>query len=281
MIESGLTPFWHRPLWTVPLTSDTPASSETPHPILVACATVAIKALGVWMVLATSALMVLALLSGKPVFRAVIGMGFGLVLFWNVLGGLVMYRNRDRVRRLSRELRGPWWLKFVVFCTLLALAEEVVTTTMTNLAPLFGVEVGEAYITASANYLDVVAFHSVIVFVPWFVGWAWMLSRWDVHPTLVFLLFGLTGTLAETSLVPAKLGEVGLWVFVYGLMVYLPAYSLPDARQRGARPPRWWAYPLAVVLPLPFMVLLLPWAVVKAYFHQPDVAIHFPPVRHE
>ena len=37
------------------------------------------------------------------------------------------------------------------------------------------------------------------------------------HPTLVFLLFGLTGTLAETGLMPQKLAEIGMWVFVYGL----------------------------------------------------------------
>lgn len=250
-------------------------------PVALKAAALAVKALATWMVLSTSALLVLALLSRKPVFRAVICMGSGLVLFWNVLGGLVMYRYRDRVREAVRGLRAPWALKFVLFCTILALAEEVVTTTMTNLAPVFGVRVGEAYATASANYLDVVFFHSVIVFVPWFIGWAWMLRRWDFHPTFVFLIFGLTGTAAETGFLPAKIGEIGMWVFVYGLMIYLPAYSVPDAPERGARPPRWWVYPLAVVLPWPFMILLLPWAVVKHYLHQPDVAIHFPPIRSE
>ena len=170
-----------------------------------------------------------------------------------------------------------WPVKFVVFCTVLALFEEAITTTLTNMAPFFGVPVGKAYITASANYLDVVCFHSVIVFVPWFVGWAWMLSRWDFHPTLVFLLFGLTGTLAETGLMPQKLGEIGMWVFVYGLMVYLPAYSLPA--DRGARRPRWWAYPLAVVLPFLFMVLLLPYGLIKPYLHPDPSNIHFPPIQ--
>jgi len=159
----------------------------------------------------------------------------------------------------------------------LALAEEAVTTTMTNLAPVFGVPVGKAYITASANYLDVVCFHSVIVFVPWFVGWAWMLSRWNFHPTMVFLIFGLTGTFAETGFLPQKLGEIGMWVFVYGLMIYLPAYSLPP--RRGARPPRWWHYPLAVFLPFPFMVLLLPFGLVKPYLHPDPSSIHFPAIQ--
>ena len=153
-----------------------------------------------------------------------------------------MYRGRDRVRSFVLSLPGWWPVKFVAFCTLLALAEEAITTTMTNLAPVFGVPVGKAYITASANYLDVVCFHSVIVFVPWFMGWAWMLSRWDFHPTLVFLLFGLTGTLAETGFMPQKLGEIGMWVFVYGLMIYLPAYSLPPTAalaRHGGGITRW------------------------------------------
>ena len=198
-------------------------------------------------------------------------MGSGLVLLWNVAGGILMYRGRDRVRRFVLALPGWWPVKFVAFCTLLALAEEAITTTMTNLAPGLRRALGKAYITASANYLDVVCFHSVIVFVPWFVGWAWMLSRWDFHPTLVFLLFGLTGTLAETGFMPQKLGEIGMWVFVYGLMIYLPAYSLPP--DRGARPPRWWHYPLAIVLPFPFMVLLLPYGLIKPYLH-PDPQQH-------
>jgi hypothetical protein len=240
---------------------------------------VVIKILAAWMVFATSALLVIALLSHKPVFRAVICMGSGLVFLWNVAGGLAMYYWRDRVRDLVRGLPGHWALKFVVFCTVLALAEEVVTTTMTNMAPLLGVKMGEAYVTASANYIDVVAFHSVIVFVPWFIGWAWMLRRWDFHPTFVFFLFGLTGTFAETGFLPGKIAEIGMWLFVYGLMIFLPAYSLPEAKERGARPPRWWLYPLAVFIPFPFMILLLPWGLLKGHFHHPDVNIHFPPIR--
>jgi hypothetical protein len=38
--------------------------------------------------------------------------------------------------------------------TALALMEEAITSSMTNLAPLFGVKIGEAYITASTNYFD-------------------------------------------------------------------------------------------------------------------------------
>jgi hypothetical protein len=143
---------------------------------------------------------------------------------------------------------------------------------MTNLAPLFGVPVGAAYITASANYLDVVAFHSVVVFVPMFIAWAWMLSRWDFHPAEVFLLFGLTGFLAEASFAGTfNLAQAPFWIFVYGLMVYLPATSLPS--REGAKRPKWWTYPLAVILPV---VCAIPVAVIVGLLY--PVKIHFPSI---
>jgi len=55
---------------------------------------------------------------------------------------------------------------FVVMATLLALVEEAITTGMTDLAPLFGVPVGAACITISANCLDVVRLHRVVVYLP-------------------------------------------------------------------------------------------------------------------
>jgi hypothetical protein len=67
---------------------------------------------------------------------------------------------------------------FVVMATLLALVEAI-TTGMTNLAPMF-------------------------------VAWAATLRRVDFRPNAVFLLFGLTGTLAEAGF--------------------------------GSRSPRWWHY---------------------------------------
>ncbi len=73
--------------------------------------------------------------------------------------------------------------------------------------------------------------------------------------------------------------EIGMWVFVYGLMIYLPACSLPA--DRGARLPRWWHYPLAVILPLLFMVLLVPWGLIKPYLHPDPGSIHFPPIQTE
>ena len=145
--------------------------------------------------------------------RAVLGMGWGLILLWIGVGGTLMYRFREPIREAVWKIRLDWRLKFILFATLLALTEEAVTTTMTNLAPIFGVKVGEAYITASTNYLDVVALHSVVMFVPLFVGWALILSRYAFSPFSVFLLFGLTGTAMETNLGLKNPLEFGLWIF--------------------------------------------------------------------
>src|SRR3972149_8080252 len=203
-----------------------------------------ITALAIWTGLSTAVILLIAVLFMPPNARAVILMGTGLVLFWIVLGGSLMLRFREPIRDFFRALPGNWQVKFVVLATFLALSEEAVTVTMTNLAPLFGVPVGAAYITASANYLDVVCLHSVGVFVPMFIGWAWMLKRWDFNPKAVFLLFGLTGFLAEAGFASSlNIAQAPFWIFVYGLMVYFPACSLPDVKD--AKLPRWWIYLLA------------------------------------
>jgi hypothetical protein len=231
-----------------------------------------ITALGIWTALSTAAIVVVAVFFMPPNTRAVVFMGAGLVLFWILIAGTWMRRFRDPIRAIVQALPGHWQLKFVLLATLLALLEEAVTVTMTNLAPVFGVPVGAAYITASANYLDVVCLHSVVVFVPMFAGWAWMLKRWDFSPNAVFLLFGLTGFLAESMFAASlNLAMLPFWIFVYGLMVYLPAYNLPSGR--GAAVPRAWAYALAVLLPFVFTI---PVALVVGGLH--PVMIHFPPI---
>lgn len=187
--------------------------------------------------------------------KAIIRMALGLNLIWVVLLGALMVRFRDPVQKLIRRIPLPWGLKFFLFCIVLALLEEAVTVSLTNLAPLFGAPVGEAFITASANYLHTVLFHSVIVFLPMFLTWTVLLRYFDFSPLVVFLCFGLTGSLAEMSMSTTNV-LAGFWVFVYGLMVYLPAYSLPA--ERGARRPPWWSYPLAVISPLLAPILLLP-----------------------
>jgi hypothetical protein len=49
---------------------------------------------------------------------------------------------RSTIRNAVNKIRIVWRWKFIFFATALALLEEVITTTMTNLAPLFGVKVG-------------------------------------------------------------------------------------------------------------------------------------------
>ncbi|MEW5938437.1 MAG: hypothetical protein AB1750_02140 [Chloroflexota bacterium] len=231
-----------------------------------------IRLLAAWTILSTLFVLLIAIVGMGPNSRAVAFMGTGLVLLWIVLGGTLMWTLRDRVRATVQRIRLPRSLTFVLFCALLALTEEAVTVSMTNLAPLFGVPVGAAYITASANYLDVVALHSVVVFVPMFVCWAWLLSRWDFSPAEVFLLFGLTGFLAEASFAGAlNLAQAPFWIFVYGLMVWLPAASLSSRAE--AKRPRWWVYVAAVLLPFLFAA---PVAGVVGFLH--PVKIHFPPI---
>jgi hypothetical protein len=185
--------------------------------------------------------------SHDPKARAIILMGAGLVVLWVLVGGFVTLRFRDRIR--DRLLRVPlrWEWRFFLFATALALIEEAVTTTMTNLAPEFGSQIGVAYITASNNYLIVIAFSSVVILVPEFAGWVLLLRRYAFSANEVFLLYGLLGTVMEATLNPGEL-VAGFWFFVYGLMVYLPAYSIPP--RPGAVPPRWFHYVLACILPL-------------------------------
>lgn len=179
--------------------------------------------------------------------RAMATMILGLLVVWVVVAGSVMYAGRNRISSVVRSIPLDWRLKFVLFATALALLEEAVTVTMTNLAPAFGSVAREAHITASTNYVHVVLFHSVVVFVPMFVCWAYLLSRYAFEPVEAFLLFGLLGTISEATVAPvAALG--GFWFFVYGLMVYLPAYAIPP--RVDARRPTPRHYVLAVVAPI-------------------------------
>ena len=235
-------------------------------------AKIIILLLGIWLAVSTTIVLVVALTAMGPNSLAVILMGCGLILLWVTVGGTFMFAFRRRIRNIVLNMRGDWRVKFVLFATLLALLEEAVTVSMTNLAPLFGVPIGAAYITASANYFDVVTLHSVVVFIPMFIGWAFILNRWDFTPAQVFLLFGLTGTLAEVSFGGMQqFAQVAMWTFVYGLMVFLPTYCIPA--ERGASRAKWWQYPLAVVLPIVFSI---PVAIFIGTLH--PTPIHFPPI---
>lgn len=226
-------------------------------------------AIAIYSGLLVTLLNAVVLSSGKIKDRAIFLMADGLILFWLVIGGSLTPMLRKRLVPRLVAIPMDWRLRFVLLCSAMALLEEVITTTMTNLAPLFGTTPEEAHITASTNYFKVVCFHSVVVFVPMFIAWAWMLSRWKFSPLKVLLLFGITGSMAEASINPTSLIG-GFWVFVYGLMVYLPACTVPG--DRGVKPVRWWHYPVAVILPIvaaipvvPVVVFLRKWLGVQLF----------------
>jgi hypothetical protein len=202
------------------------------------------------------------------------GMVWGVCLLWIGGCGLLSTIGREAVCRVIRRVPLAAPITFFLFATLLALIEEAIATLMTNCAPFFGAKVGEVYITASADYLDVVLFHSVVVFLAQFATWAWLLRRYDFSPFSVFLLFGLGGAVNETLFAGPQLLSLAQWILVYGLMVYLPAccFGWPPGRLRV----RWWHYPAAIVLPilasLPVVALMLH---VIAPGHP---SIHFPPI---
>ena len=228
--------------------------------------------LGCWLLLSTT----LATISVRtdPVGRARLDMVWGLIILWVIICGSLMYRFRDPIRNFVLRIRLPWQIKFVLLATILALLEEVITTSMTNAAPVFGVPIGAAFITASTNFFDVVFFHSVIVLVGPFVFWALALKRYDFKPFALFLIWGITGVFAELTVIgPAAFVLFGQWIFVYGLMIFLPAYTLPPAIERGAREPKSYLYPLMIFLPLIFVPLFI-WIPKVVDPHHPQ--IHFP-----
>ncbi|HWR26766.1 MAG TPA: hypothetical protein VN316_02705 [candidate division Zixibacteria bacterium] len=210
-----------------------------------------VNVLGALLLISTTLLTISAW--NDPRSKAITGMIWGLILLWIFFAGGFMFIFRDRIKHIVSPIQVEWKTKFILMCTILALIEEAITTTMTNLAPFFGVNMGEAYITASANYLDVVTFHSVVVFVPMFISWAWLLNRYDFRPFSVFLLFGITGTIAETiSFGIMALFMFWQWIFVYGLMVYIPAYCIPE--NRVVVPARFWHYIGAIFFPILFAI---------------------------
>lgn len=211
-----------------------------------------LQVLAVYGILVASVVGFLVLLGEEdPDKRAVVAMGLGLILFWCILGGAAMYLARERFVRWAQAIPLGWRLRFVLLCIAMALLEEVVTTSLTNTASLLGATEA-ARITSSTNYLEVIS-GSVVAFIPWFIFWAWFLGRYDFKPPEVMLLLGLTGTLAETiTFGYDNLAGIGMWVYVYGLMIYLPVHTVPG--NRNVHPVRWYHVVVAVLLPLVFII---------------------------
>ncbi|MEO1615505.1 MAG: hypothetical protein AAFV88_06620 [Planctomycetota bacterium] len=199
---------------------------------------------------------------------------WGVNLLWIALFGAVSLLMRNRVSKFGEKLQSYRPLIFFFGATLMALLSEAVTTAMTNCAPLFGAEIGEVYITASANYLDVVMFHSVVVFLPQYAMIGWLLSRYAISPFAIFICYGITGFIGEVMLSGPNPLMLAQWILIYGLFVFLPAHLFVSVENR--KPMKWWMYPLLVILPvivsIPMVALLL---LVIAPGHP---SIHFPPM---
>lgn len=208
---------------------------------------------------------------GYQVGFAVISMALTLIIIWVVIGGLLQRRLlRTHYETLTAPRKSPI-LYFVVFATALACLEEAITVSLTNLAPLYGVGIGKAYITASTHYFDVIFFHSVIIFIPMFVTLGIILKRYAISPFSALILWGIVGVLAETlSGGTQAITSAPSWIFIYGLMVYLPAYSFITLQRKK---PHLLLYPL-------FIILILLSAIVTVWIpgvldHPP---IHFQPI---
>lgn len=210
-----------------------------------------------------------------PKLAVMAKMLWGLVLIWIVGGGTLSFFARQWISHWGKGKSRPvLGVVFFTLATLMALAEEAVTTAMTNAAPWFGAPLGEVYITASANYLDVVLFHSVVVFLPQFALWAAVLTRYRFPPFAVFLCYGITGAVNEAIFSGPNPLLLAQWILVYGLMLYLPACLFVHEVDRPA--PARWMYIAMILLPifasLPMVALLL-WVIAPGH-----PSVHFPPM---
>lgn len=186
--------------------------------------------------------------AGNPEEIAIIKMALGLSFIWIVLWGISQYLLKDKIKGMVSIWKQDWERKFMTMCVVLVLIEEAIATTMTNMATTFWGTPGVAFITASSNYLEVILFHSVIVFIPMFYAWKIILKKYDFRAPTVLLLFGLSWVIAEIFINP-QAAVAWFWIFIYGCMIALPVYCLPE---RGAKKPNLFAYLQALILPTLF-----------------------------
>lgn len=193
---------------------------------------------------------------GDAIDNAIIGMAIGLTVVWMIIGATIQLWLKEKITPTDKRVV----MQFTIGATIMALIEEAITTTMTNLAtPVWGVSPDEAYITASTNYIEVILLHSVIIFIPMYWCWGYLLDKYDFHHLWVYVLFGITGTLAETlAFGVGNLINIGFWINIYGLTVYLPARRV---QKPGRTKPVWYHYLIAILLPiitaLPVVFLVL------------------------
>ncbi len=206
-----------------------------------------------------------------PVGVAVITMALTLILTWVFIGGILQLQFLQKYhRQLTTPTTSPV-LYFTLFATALACLEEIITVSITNLAPLYGVKVGEAYITASTNYFDVIFLHSVIVFVPMIITLGLILKRYEISPFKALLMWGTVGVIGEASFGGTQAFLTApSWIFIYGLMVYVPSYIFINTTRKK---PSIFLYPFFIVIILVSAISVV-W--IPQVLNHPS--IHFQPI---
>lgn len=212
--------------------------------------------------------------AGDPNGKGIIIMGGLLILFWCVIGGAIMHQNKKRFKAFFERIPLNWQYKFVLFATCFAMMEEVVTVSITNIVPrILNLPMDIVHITASANYFHTIFGHSVIIFVGFFIAWGWLLKRYSFTTFEIFICAGIVGTFGEVLVSGPQTAIAGFWFFVYGLMVYLPAYSIP--KNIVLPRPRWYQYPLAIILPI---LMAIPMSLLASLYRSFFDGVYFPGV---
>jgi hypothetical protein len=167
--------------------------------------------------------------------RAAIVMQWGSFISWVVITGsyfatpVVLF-----VSRLVKRFRFGEKTLFVLGATTLALVEEALAIFWNNnISALFSTA-DKTILTITTNYFELISQHSVVVFIPMFIVWAYLLKNRHYSAEEAFLYFGLTGILAEFWYVPSFFPFIagGFWVLVYGSMVYVPAKLLIGTKEK-------------------------------------------------
>jgi hypothetical protein len=212
--------------------------------------------------------------NNEPTSKAIMLMGLSLFVVWVIIGGTL---QRKYLKEYSAQLTTPVESpvrKFILYAIALACTEELIAVFMTNLAPSFGVDVGEAYITASTNYFDVILFHSVIVFIPMLIMLGCILRKYAMSPFQAFILWGIVGVIAEITFAgPQVLISAPMWICIYGLMVYLPAHIFIETKRIPLTGFYILLFPIFILLIL-ISASLTAW--IPAILNHPS--IHFPSI---
>lgn len=209
-----------------------------------------------WAILYHGLLWIHVFNNGTTIDLAIATMALGLLVIWGGMFGVIQSIIIKKVNPIKLT-NLKFFLLMIFSMTGLALSAEVVSTSMTNTAYLWGLSPYDAYITASPNYIEVVTRHSVIVFIPQFLGVALLHHRYQFKAFAWFIIYGFIGYLNEWLAFGAAASWVSIpfWMIVYGWIIHLPTHSFIPEKERIQV--KFYHYLFAVALPL---ALSIPWA---------------------